>query len=236
MGDSNLFGAKGPRLQHLVRGAGGLAGEINDLRADIDEAFGDMESSGGYLVTEEFVDPPLADVDAIKTAEASAAAEQVFVAVDLDGAVGNAEMVPPRNLSITTTASGDIDAVDVVITGRVRDRTGALIAQTETITLTADAGATDLGALAFSIVDTITIPAQTGTGGTVAFGFGAIIGMANPMKTLAGLLAPTQEIAVGVVVTTGTFVDAATATPNGTYEPAAAPDAANDYAITYLVD
>jgi hypothetical protein len=56
------------------------------------------------------------------------------------------------------------------------------------------------------------------------------------MLSRAGLLAPLREIAAGSVVTNGTFVDAATDAPHGTYEPNTAPNGTNDYALYYEVD
>jgi len=44
MGDSRSFGAQSPELAHLVRGSGGLSGEVNDLRGDVDEGFQAMEA------------------------------------------------------------------------------------------------------------------------------------------------------------------------------------------------
>lgn len=43
MGDSRSFGGQSPARAHLVRGSGGLAGEVNDLRGDVDEGFEAME-------------------------------------------------------------------------------------------------------------------------------------------------------------------------------------------------
>jgi len=40
---SRAFGAKVPAKGHLVRGTGGLVGEINDLRADVEEGFVTLE-------------------------------------------------------------------------------------------------------------------------------------------------------------------------------------------------
>jgi hypothetical protein len=236
MGDSNLFGAKAPAKAHLVRGTGGLSGEINDLRADVDEAFEALENGGGQIQTDEFTNVPAGATDAIKTAAASAATPQIFDAADLDGVVGNAEMDPPRNIDITTSVHADIDAVAVTITGRVRDRTGALVAQTEDITLTDGGGATDAGAKMFSIVDQVAIPPQSGPGGTVEIGHGPIIGVSQPMKSRAGLLAPLREIEAGSVVTTGTFVAKTIAEPHGSYLPATPPNGTNDYSLTYEVD
>jgi hypothetical protein len=56
------------------------------------------------------------------------------------------------------------------------------------------------------------------------------------MKSRAGLRAPIRQIAIGAVVTTGTFSAPATNLPHGAYAPAAAPNGTNDYAITYEVD
>lgn len=43
MGTSRSFGSQSPAKPHLVRGSGGLAGELNDLRQDLDESFNAME-------------------------------------------------------------------------------------------------------------------------------------------------------------------------------------------------
>jgi hypothetical protein len=44
MGDSRSFGAQVPQKGHLVRGSGGIAGEVADLRSDVDDGFLEMES------------------------------------------------------------------------------------------------------------------------------------------------------------------------------------------------
>lgn len=44
MGDSRAFGNQGPHKGHLVRGTGGLQGEVQDLRNDTDEGFIAMEA------------------------------------------------------------------------------------------------------------------------------------------------------------------------------------------------
>lgn len=233
---SKLFGSERASKPHLVRGSGGIPGEIADLRADIDSTFDRLEDGGGYLVTEEFTNVATADVNAIVVSMASSNAIVALAAEDLDGVVGNDEMVPPRNVTVTTSTHADIDAVAVVVTGRVRNSDGKLVAQTDTITLTNGGGATDLGDAMFSIVDSVTIPAQGGSGGAVEVGFGALIGLGKAMKSRAGLRAPIRQIAIGAVVTTGTFSAPATNLPHGAYAPAAAPNGTNDYAITYEVD
>jgi hypothetical protein len=42
---SNVFGSERPRKAHLVKPAGGVGGEVYDLRADIDRAFGTLEAN-----------------------------------------------------------------------------------------------------------------------------------------------------------------------------------------------
>jgi hypothetical protein len=229
---STLFGHRNPRLAHLVqRGKGGLPGEIADLRLDTEDAFLAMQVNGGYIHTDEFTNVAAADVDGITLAAATAATPQAFTSDDWDGVLGTGEMVPPRNATITTTADDDVLAVECTITGRVRDFMGLLVAQTDTITLTAGGGVTNAGTKAFSFIDAVNIPANDGAAATLSIGWGVLIGMSRPMRSMAGLLRPLREVAAGSVVTNGTF--AATA-PNGTYSPNSAPNGTNDYALTYV--
>jgi hypothetical protein len=190
---------------------------------------------GGAMQTVEFTDPPLADTDFFVVDRASSASADVINSGEAEWQ-SVSELDPPRNVTITTTSHADIDAVDVVVTGRVRDANGNLIAQTDTITLTDGGGATDAGTRAFSYIDSIAIPAQSGTGGELDFGFGDIIGLPSPIKTRAGLTAPIREVAAGAVATNGTFTTGAAQPPNGTYEPNSAPDGSNDYSLFYEAD
>jgi hypothetical protein len=232
---SKLFGSQSAAKPHLVSGKGGVAGEVDDLRGDVEAAFTSLENGGGLMKTDEFVDPPAADVDAFVTSVASAATEQTYSGASLDGAIGVAEISPPRNVVITTTVNADIDAVGVVVTGTVTGPDGTQQAQTETITLT-DGGnaAGDAGAKPFSFITSIVIPAQSGPGGSVQIGTGVVLGLSDLMVSRAGLLAPIREVAAGTVVTTGTFTNEA-GSPVTSYTPAAAPDGTNDYAVTYEV-
>lgn len=233
MSGSGLFSNQRPDRQHLVTGKRGVAGEVDDLRGDVASVLLPLVA----VTVEEFVDPAAADVDGIKTAAATIAAATTYAAADLNGAVGNAEMVPPRNVTVTTAGGTAADApATAVITGRVRDSKGNLIAQTDTITVSQTAG-TAAGDVAFSIVDSIALPAADGTGATLAFGFGAVLGLSKPLISRAGAEAVLMEIEEGSVLAadavTGTFVDAETAAPNGTYAPSTVPDASNDYAVYY---
>lgn len=230
---STLFGHRSPRLAHLVqRGKGGLPGEIADLRLDTEEAFKAMQVNGGYIHTDEFTNPAAADPDGIKLAAATAATPQSFTSANWTGVLGTGEMVPPRNATITTTADADVLAVECTITGRVRDFMGLLVEQTDTITLTAGGGVTDAGTKAFSFIDQVDIPANDGPAATLSIGWGVLMGLSKPMRSMAGLLRPLREVAAGSAVTNGVF--AATA-PHGTYAPNSAANGTNDYALTYIV-
>lgn len=231
---SRSFGEKIGRFPHLVqRGKSGIAGEVADLRADTEEGFRYMEATLQPLVLEEFTNLLAADTDGLKTAAASANTIQAFTSADWNGVQGDDEMVPPRNVTLTTSTHADIDAVAVVVVGRVRDDRGELIAQTDTINLTDGGGATDAGTKAFAFVDSVTIPAQGGSGGTVAIGFGVLVGLSHKIRVAAGLPLRVLQVTAGAAVTNGTFASTA---PNGTWSPATAADAANDYAILYVAD
>lgn len=236
MAGSGLFSDQRPVKPHLVEGKTGVAGEVDNLRQDVATVLGGLAA----LTVEEFTDPAVADVDAIRAAAATVAAARTLSGADLDGAVGGDEMVPPRNITITTAGVTPADApANATINGWVRDSSGKLIAQSETIAVSQIAGAA-AGALAFSKVESIDEEAADGTAATLAYGFGDIIGLGKPLKSRAGAAMVVQEVEAGTVLAadavTGTFVDAATAAPHGTYEPATVPDGSNDYALLYEYD
>lgn len=230
---SNLFGYKGPRVPHLAApGSGGLKGEVADLRADVEAAFQYQETNGGYIHTDEFTNVLTADVDGLKLAAATASAIQAFTSANWSGVQGTTEMVPPRNVTVTTSSHANVDAVTVVVVGRVRNAQGVLIAQTDSFALTDGGGVTDAGIKAFAFVDSVTIPAQGGTGGSLSIGFGVLMGLSKKIRSVAGVTRPLREISGAAVVTTGTF---ATTAPNGTYSAASAPNGTNDYGLSYIV-
>lgn len=236
---SKLFGTRTAQLPHLVRqGKLGIPGEIGDLREDVEEALEQLEGYGGLLMLEEFTNLVAADPDGIKTSFATSASQQVFThaASDLNGVVGGAEMVPPRNPTVTSSNHADVNAVAVVFVGKIRDATGKLVAQSVTVNVTDNGNTTDVGAKALSIVEQVTIPAMAGTGGALQLGFGNVVGLKKKVRSAAGLPVVAQQITDGALVTNGTFVAAATATPHGTWSPNTAPNAAHDYAIFYAID
>lgn len=191
------------------------------------------------LVVQTYVDPATADVDAIvATPRATSASEDTLSGPTiLDGIIGDGGAIsPPRNISIVSDAHADFDAVVAVVTGT--DILGNVI--TGNITITDGGAATDVSVEAFASVTQIVIPAQGGTGGTYTVGFGTIIGLSAPIRFLNGdpqVLSENEAgTPLGVDVLGGTYVAAATAGPNGTYDAAAAPDATVDYALVYVAD
>lgn len=233
---SQFFGSKRPQRSHLVnRPSKGVPGEVNVLRSDVESAFTEMEDGGGLMVTDIFTNPATADANGIKLSFATAATVQTFDADDMDGAEAAQEMVPPRTLSVTSTANAAVTAVAITFTGRLRMADGTLREVTDTITPTGGGGTTDLSAVPvpFSFVDGVSIAAMGGAGGALEIGTTAVIGCSRRGLSRAGLLIPVQQIAIGVVVVTGTFVNNA-ASPVTLYTPAAAPNGTNDYAVTYV--
>lgn len=227
LGSGQFTGQRAAR-PHLVRGSGGLSGEIADLRQDIIDDF----AANACIALEVFTNPVVADPNGIKESFASAATDQDFSGSDLDGAVGTGVMDPPRNITITTSNNADINAVDVVITGTdINDQP-----LEDTITLTDDGNTTDVGVAAFKTVTRIQIPAQAGAGATIEVGFGALLGLAKPILSPAGVTSLIKEHAAGAVATNGVVAAASVGLPNGTYAPNSAPDGSRDYAIWYEYD
>jgi hypothetical protein len=77
------------------------------------------------------------DVDALLTLNAGAAAGVTIDAEDLNGVHGNAEMIPARNITVTTTAHADHDADADGLTVTYYNQEGVLV---EEVFATADGG------------------------------------------------------------------------------------------------
>jgi hypothetical protein len=222
---SGQFSSPKAQKPHLLAGSGGLASEVADLRADIKKDF----LSNAAIAVEEFTDPPAAGVALISAvAQSQVAAGRSAVLLPLA-----ANISPPRNITVSTGAGGTpADApATVVVTGK--DINGAV--QTETLNISQTA-ATVAGVKAFASVTSIVEAAGEGTGAALSYGIGALIGLGKPLKTRAGLVAVIREVAVGAVVTNGTFALPAASPPNGTYSPNSAADGSRDYALYYEYD
>lgn len=195
------------------------------------------EIIGGAVVqpsnigVDEWTDPAAVLTTALLAATATTVAAQTVLAAALTAGGVAAILLYPRNITFTTGGTATDAPASVVITGT--DINNAAL--TETLVLSQSAG-TDQGVKAFKTIVSIVYGAGVGTGGTVAIGIGKKFGLSKPVKYRAGVLKPIQEIAIGAVVTTGTFTSAATSPPNGTYSPSANPNGStDDFGIYYEV-
>jgi hypothetical protein len=207
---------------HLIQGSGGVQGEIGNLRKDIKADF----SANAAIAVEEFIDVPAAGAALISVAAAS----QVAAGRSATLLALAANIDPPRNITVTTAGSTPADApATAVVTGK--DVNGNALTETLTIAQTATIA---VGAKAFASVTSIVEAAGDGTGATLAYGIGALIGLRKPIKTRAGVTAPVKEFAAGSAApTAGTFASAAVGAPNGTYSPNTAANGTNDYCLYY---
>lgn len=211
---SKSIGTEHPAIPHLVRSGmkGGLAGEIADLRNDVDTGFVRVETPGnggtGVIAVEEFINVAAASVNAIKTAAATVAAITTYSGTALNGAIGAGAISPPRNITFTTAGITPADApATALITGL--DVEGAV--QTETVNL-AQIADTVAGSKAFASVTSIRYAAADGVDATVAVGIGNQIGLSSKVKlrnTIPNILA---EMVDGAFVGGGAGDAAATAT------------------------
>ncbi len=228
---SQYFGSQRGEVPHLTEGKRGLAGEVDDLRGDVDAAFEAMETNGMFRV-DEFTDPPAADPDGHKTSFATQATDNRLLAADMDGAEGAGPTTGgPRAIQITRAANaGSYQfAADITVKGK---------AYGEDITLTftppdADGGdtLTSNENLGLDVIEEVLIPADVDAAGAYEIGFGAGMALFRPIRSLAGDADnPLREVEAGVVVTTGTFAGRIY-TP-----PVNVPDGVRDYAVVYVAD
>jgi len=216
---SGLFSTQHARLPHLITGQGGIAGEIADLRADLNQVLSPLAA----VAIDEFTNAAAAGAADLEAAVATTVAPRT-VTTFLAGGVAKLAAYP-RNLTFTTAGATPADApATAVVTGTYRGT-----AQTETVTI-AQTATIATGLKPFSTVTSVAYAAADGTAATISIGVGAGLGTSQIPKSRAGLVAPTREIAVGVVVTTGAL------TAVGLYTPAAAPDGVKDYAVYYEYD
>lgn len=108
----------------------------------------------------------LADVDAIVVAGVSTAGIQTIAGTGLDGVVGYRSMSIARKLAFVFSSHADWDATTITVTGTDCDG----VAQTEDFAVPNGGAATVAGVKFFKTVSSISIPAQSGTGGTYTFG------------------------------------------------------------------
>lgn len=181
-------------------------------------------AGSGNVPTDEWTNPAAVLTTALKIATATQVAPLTISSFVAGGVT--ALVTYPRNITFTggSTTADCPSTVDLVGTD-IND--AALL---ETVALTAGSGT---GVKAFKSLTSAAFGAGGGTAGTVAIGIGGKLGLSQPAKTRVGVVNVIREYAVNAVVTTGTYVIAATSPPNGTYAPSSAPDGTRDYALTY---
>lgn len=219
-----LYGATNPNLMR----PGGKRGEILKERQDFNRALGPLAA----ITVQEFTNPAAAGAADLRVATATVASATVVQGADLLAAGVAKLLACPRNLTFTTAGTTPANApASCTIVGTDINNND----QTETVAL-ATTGAAVAGVKAWKTVKSLSFTAAGGTAATVSVGVGTVFALEKPIKMRAGLAFLMFEVAVGVVVTTGTVVAAATAGGNGTYSPATAPNGTNDYAIYYEAD
>lgn len=221
---STLFQKQNAKIPHLVQSGGGLAGEVADLRKDLDDELAPIAP----ITVDDFTDAATADIDAIKAAFASVATPVTYSGAELDGVVGEDAMPIPRNITVTTGAGGtpgDAPAT-VTVTGTFQGK-----AQSEVITVSQTA-ATAAGLKPFDKVTSLAFAAGDGTGATLEVGFGAGLGVAKTPKARSAATAlPFRELLNGAAAASpGTLSIAKLYVPN------TAPNGTNDYAVYYEWD
>lgn len=118
-------------------------------------------------------DEPTADPDAIlASGGASSATAQTISGASLNGVYGDDLFFPPRNVTLTLNNHADWDTTEAVATGLAPD--GNL--QQETLLIPNGGNATVTGKLPFSRIDSLYVPAQSGSGGTFTMGVGTVLG------------------------------------------------------------
>lgn len=223
---SGLFSDKRAHKPHLVEGKGGVAGEVEDVRKDVQVTLEPMAA----LTVEEFTNPALADVDGLEAATPCTVAPRTVTSFLAPGQAALAAY--PRTITFTTSGTTPADApANAVVT--TKDANGDT--QTETVLVPQTASTTSSVKCAGELVS-VAYAAADGTDASVSIGFGPVLGLGKKAKSRAGAVNVVNEIEAGAKVTTGTFVDAVTSPPNGSYAPATAPDGSNDYALVYEYD
>lgn len=214
---SGLFGTARPGNAALVAdGKRGIPGEIADLRNDVGKTFAPMAAIGA----EEFTNPLAASTTNMMAATASVATERTLLPGAAAQGVLTTETLAnlvsaPRQLQFTT-GGGTPGHQPATATVWGKDERGKPITVVEELKQTAGVF---LSSHFYSDISKIVLSEGGGTGATLAIGLGARIGLHQRARKRAGRVAVLQEVAAGVVVTTGTvqvIEDATAAIVTGT--------------------
>jgi len=111
----------------------------------------------------------------VASGAASAITAQTISGSSLNGAVGQGQISPPKNVTLTFSSHADWDATTAVVTGL--NEFGAVV--TESFAIPNNGNATVVGSVIFENVISILIPAQSGTGGTLTAGTGVKLGIVD---------------------------------------------------------
>lgn len=204
---------------------------------------------GGYVVRgtplqifatvyQAWTDPLAADPDGIKTTFAgpNATTATYVERVDWDGVLANADGIVifdyPRTVQIVVTHGAAVVAVNGVISGL--DQHGKNVEEAWSVT----AGGTSkifTGNRVFSRVTQVTvISASDASTDSITIGSTDSLGLLAAAYP-GGVDSAVKEQVNGAIVITGDIISTgATPEPYGRYEPATAPDGANDYELWYL--
>lgn len=222
---SGMFSHAAPLAPHLVNGPGGIAKEVNDLRADVLARLAPL----AFITVEEIDLPVAAAPTGLRLSTLTSTSITHVTTSGFTGALGPGPVTPgyPRNVTLTTTDnSGNAGYTgSATITGL--DIHG--VAQTETIAITNNT--TVAGKKAFSKITQIDIPAQPDALGHISFGTGSVLGLQGVVKARGGATTtqpPIKEIVNGATPTAG-VLDVV----NSTYTPNTAPNGTTKYAVYY---
>ncbi len=234
-GSGIVFNPAGVEIAPRITGSNNKA-EINRLRRQLR----DLLKPGALLHCQEYVNPVAAVTNALVTAVtapfAAALVYQKGSSVPLNGSVASSVMPFGRNVTVTTVGADSEFNFPFNVTVEGLDVLGQAISEVITVAAAASPG-TIAGSKIFSSVTKVTIPAATGingSAGTIALGFGAVLGLPSDIAAGRGGSAtpkPIQEVAAGTVVTTGTF-----SATNRSYTPASAPNGSTSYYVLYEAD
>lgn len=171
------------QTSYLTQAAQAVAGMLHDSgEADIVARVASATTPQGVIAirgtTDKWAraiatgDTPVLDTDSIATVIATATTPVIATGAALDGVVGVTELWPPRNIVLTLNNHADWDPSTILVRGK--DWSGAPCEEAFEVP---NAGNVTLtGNTAFSFVDEVYIPAQTGTNGTLDVGTGVKIG------------------------------------------------------------
>lgn len=110
-----------------------------------------------------------ADADAIIVTGTSTTGTQTLDAADFDGVIGAGYLNVPAFITFTFNSNANWDATNITVTGVLADGSTG----TDTIAIPDAGNATVTGDVAFWKITGVSIPAQSGTGGTYTMGVAA---------------------------------------------------------------